>query len=52
MIRTACNNQSTSSNCNSSTKVGLTGNPIGSYGMYFIQDDIASSDISLTTIMA
>ena len=41
MIRTACNNQSTSSNCNSSTKVGLTGNPIGSYGMYFIQDDIA-----------
>ena len=41
MMRTACNDQSTSSNCNSSTQAGSAGNPIGSYGMYFIQDDIA-----------
>jgi hypothetical protein len=41
IMRTACNNQSTSSNCSSSTKVSSTGEPIGSYGMYLIQDDIA-----------
>jgi hypothetical protein len=41
IMRTACNNQSTSSNCNSTTKVSATGAPIGSHGMYFIQDDLA-----------
>ncbi len=41
IMRTACNNQSTSSNCSSTTKVSATGAPIGSYGMYFIPDDLA-----------
>ncbi len=41
IMRTACNNQSTSSNCSSSTKVSATGAPIGSHGMYLIQDDLA-----------
>ncbi len=41
IMRTACNNQSTSANCSSSTKVSATGAPIGSHGMYLIQDDIA-----------
>ena len=41
IMRTACNNQSTSSNCSSATKVSATGAPIGSHGMYFIADDLA-----------
>ncbi len=44
VMRTACNNNSTSSNCsNSSGDGGLsaTGEPIGAYGMYMNQDDIA-----------
>lgn len=44
VMRTACNNNSTSSNC--STTIGDgglsgSGEPIGAYGMYLIQDDVA-----------
>ena len=44
VTRSACNNQSTASNCNSSTGLaGLsaTGSPIGDIGEYFIMDDLA-----------
>jgi hypothetical protein len=44
VMRTACNNNSTSTNCSTTTGDGglsAGGEPIGAYGMYLIQDDVA-----------
>jgi hypothetical protein len=44
VMRTACNNQSTSSNCSTSTGDGglsASGAPIGAHGIYLIGDDVA-----------
>ncbi len=44
VMRTACNNNSTSTNCSSTSGDGglsASGEPLGAFGMYLIQDDIA-----------